>query len=125
MTKIREQNLTATKWSSNGDALGTVDFTREGYPFGANVFSPAVQKDRLSKDTYKQLQDTLARGAALDPSLADEVAEAMKEWALEHGATHYTPHVPAADRPHGGEARLLLRARRTRAGRSPSSPARS
>jgi len=90
MTKIREQNLTATKWSSNGDALGTVDFTREGYPFGANVFSPAVQKDRLSKDTYKQLQDTLATGAALDPSLADEVAEAMKEWALEHGATHYT-----------------------------------
>ena len=90
MTKIREQNLTATKWSSNGDALGTVDFTREGYPFGANVFSPAVQKDRLSKDTYKQLQDTLARGAALNPSLADEVAEAMKEWALERGATHYT-----------------------------------
>ncbi len=90
MTKIREQNLTATKWSSNGDALGTVDFTREGYPFGANVFSPAVQKDRLSKDTYKQLQDTLATGAALDPGLADEVAEAMKEWALEHGATHYT-----------------------------------
>ncbi|MEO8092892.1 MAG: glutamine synthetase III [bacterium] len=90
MTKIREQNLTATKWSSNGDALGTVDFTREGYPFGANVFSPAVQKDRLSKDTYKQLQDTLAKGAALDPGLADEVAEAMREWALERGATHYT-----------------------------------
>ena len=60
------------------------------YPFGASVFSPKVQKDRLSKDTYNQLQETLAAGAALDPSLAGEVAEAMKEWALEHGATHYT-----------------------------------
>ncbi len=88
--KIREKNVSAAQWSSNGAALGATDFTREEYPFGASVFSPAVQKDRLSKDTYTQLQDTLAAGAALDPSLADEVAEAMKEWALEHGATHYT-----------------------------------
>ena len=90
MAKIREQNVSATKWSSNGDSLGTVDFTRDEYPFGENVFSPEVQKDRLSKDTFKQLQETLATGAALDPELADEVAEAMKEWALEKGATHYT-----------------------------------
>ena len=90
MAKIREQNVSATKWSSNGDSLGTVDFTRDDYPFGENVFSPEVQKDRLSKDTFKQLQETLATGAALDPALADEVAEAMKEWALEKGATHYT-----------------------------------
>jgi len=90
MPKIRETNLTAAKWSSNGAGLGAVDFTREDYPFGDSVFSPAVQKKRLSKDTYNQLQETLATGAALDPSLADEVAEAMKEWALEHGATHYT-----------------------------------
>jgi glutamine synthetase len=88
--KIRERNLTAAQWSSNGAALGSVDFTREGYPFGANVFSPAVQKERLSKDTYNKLQETLAKGAALDPTLADEVAEAMKEWALQRGATHYT-----------------------------------
>ena len=88
--KIREKNVQAAQWSSNGAALGAVDFTREDYPFGANVFSPAVQKDRLSKDTYTQLQETLATGAALDPSLADEVAEAMKDWALERGATHFT-----------------------------------
>jgi glutamine synthetase len=88
--KIREKNVSAAQWTSNGAGLGATDFTRDDYPFGANVFSPAVQKDRLSKDTYNQLQETLATGAALDPSLADEVAEAMKEWALERGATHYT-----------------------------------
>ena len=88
--KIREKNVSAAQWSSNGEALGATDFTRDDYPFGASVFSPKVQKDRLSKDTYNQLQETLAAGAALDPSLAGEVAEAMKEWALEHGATHYT-----------------------------------
>src|SRR4029450_13080983 len=58
--------------------------------FGANVFGPDVQKDRLSKDTYKKLEAVLATGAALDTALADEIAEAMKEWALERGATHYT-----------------------------------
>ena len=88
--KVREKNVSAAQWSSNGAALGATDFTREDYPFAANVFSPEVQKERLSKDTYNELQETLAAGAALDPSLADEIAEAMKEWALERGATHYT-----------------------------------
>ena len=91
MTRLRQKNVHATQWSSNGEALGTVDLTEESNnPFGANVFSPAVQKDRLSKDTYKKLQSVLETGEALDTDLADEVAEAMKEWALERGATHYT-----------------------------------
>ncbi len=91
MTRLRQQNVTATKWDVNGDALGTVDLTKQSNnPFGQNVFSLAVQKDRLSKDTFKQLRSTLEHGDALDPALADEVAEAMKEWALERGATHYT-----------------------------------
>ena len=54
------------QWSSNGSALGVADFTEEkNYPFGANVFSPEVQKERLSKDTFNKLQETLAdrRGA--------------------------------------------------------------
>ncbi len=89
--RVRQQNVTAAKWSVNGDALGTVDLTEEkNNPFGRNVFSAAVQKDRLSKDTYGKLKSTLEHGEALDPELADEVAEAMKEWALERGATHYT-----------------------------------
>ena len=58
--------------------------------FGANVFSPALQRHRLPKHVYKALQRTLARGEALDTSLADAVAQAMKEWAMEKGATHYT-----------------------------------
>ena len=48
MTRIRQQNVTAARWSSNGEALGTVDLTEEkNNEFGANVFSEAVQKDRL------------------------------------------------------------------------------
>ncbi len=90
-TRFRQKNVHAAQWSSNGEALGTLDLTEEKNDlFGANVFSPAVQKERLSKDTFEKLQNVLAHGEALDPDLADEVAEAMKEWALERGATHYT-----------------------------------
>jgi glutamine synthetase len=91
MTRIRQQNVTATQWSANGESLGTVDLTEESNnPFGINVFNPQVQKDRLSRDTYKKLEAVLATGQALDTDLADEIAAAMKEWALERGATHYT-----------------------------------
>jgi glutamine synthetase len=91
MTRIRTQNVMAAQWSSNGEALGTVDLTEDANnPFGLNVFSASVQKDRLSSETFATLQSTLERGEAIDPALADEVAEAMKDWALERGATHYT-----------------------------------
>jgi glutamine synthetase len=91
MTTIRQKNVTAAQWSPNGEALGSLDLTdRDAYPFGDNVFSPKVQEERLSKDAFKQLQGILERGEALDGALADAVAEAMKEWALEKGATHFT-----------------------------------
>ncbi len=91
MTRIRQQNVTAAQWSSNGEALGALDLTLpENNPFGANVFSIAEQRDRLPADVFEKLQKTLEDGEALDPSLADAVAEAMKEWALEKGATHFT-----------------------------------
>ncbi|HEV2791130.1 MAG TPA: glutamine synthetase III [Solirubrobacterales bacterium] len=91
MTRIRQQNVTAAQWSSNGGALGAQDLTLpENNPFGQNVFSVSVQRERLPKDVFEKLQTTLEGGEALDPSLADAVAEAMKEWALENGATHYT-----------------------------------
>jgi glutamine synthetase len=91
MTRIRTQNVSAAQWTANGQALGTVDLTEDANnPFGLNVFSTAVQKDRLSSETFGKLKSTLERGEALDPALADEVAEAMKEWALQRGATHYT-----------------------------------
>jgi glutamine synthetase len=91
MSRTRQQNVTAAQWSANGSALGSPDLTvADNQVFGANVFSPAVQRHRLPKHVYKALQRTLARGEALDTTLADSVAQAMKEWAMEKGATHYT-----------------------------------
>ena len=88
---IRQQNVQATKWSVNGDAIGAPDLTNsDNQVFGANVFSQLVQRQRLPKDVYRKLAKTLAHGEALDTSLADAVALAMKEWALEKGATHYS-----------------------------------
>jgi glutamine synthetase len=91
MPRIRQQNVLAAQWTANGGAIGAPDLTiPDNQVFGANVFSTAVQRQRLPKDIFRRLQQTLARGEALDTSLADAVAQAMKEWALERGATHYT-----------------------------------
>jgi glutamine synthetase len=88
---IRQQNVLAAQWAPNGGAIGAPDLTSpDNQIFGANVFSPAIQRQRLPKDVYRRLSVTLAKGEALDTSLADAVALAMKEWALEKGATHYT-----------------------------------
>ena len=87
---IRQKNVSAAQWSVDGNAIGAVDLTNtDNQIYGSNVFSPIVQRQRLPKDVYKRLSKTLARGEALDTSLADAVALAMKEWALEKGATHY------------------------------------
>ena len=58
--------------------------------FGSNVFSDKVMKERLPKHVYKSLKNTIAFGEKLDASLADVVANAMKDWAIEKGATHFT-----------------------------------
>jgi glutamine synthetase len=58
--------------------------------FGSLVFNDAVQQTRLPKPVYHALRRTITHGEALDHSVADAVASAMKEWAVEHGATHYT-----------------------------------
>ncbi|MDA3847561.1 MAG: glutamine synthetase III [Vallitaleaceae bacterium] len=58
--------------------------------FGSNVFSITVMKERLPKDTFKALKKTIELGEALAPEVADVVASAMKDWAVEKGATHYT-----------------------------------
>jgi glutamine synthetase len=58
--------------------------------FGDLVFGLPVMEARLSAPTFTSLKKTIDAGSALDPSIADEVAEAMKEWAMEKGATHYT-----------------------------------
>ena len=58
--------------------------------FAVNVFNEEVQKARLPKPVFKKLQQTIKKGLALDPSIADVVAAAMRDWAVEKGATHYT-----------------------------------
>ncbi|MGH2880510.1 MAG: glutamine synthetase III [Solirubrobacteraceae bacterium] len=89
--RTRQTNVTAAQWSANGSALGSMDLTLPGNQiFASNVFSVAVQRRRLPKHVFKALQRTLERGEALDTTLADAVAQAMKEWAMEKGATHYT-----------------------------------
>ena len=58
--------------------------------FGANVFGLDQMRTRLSENAYKSLRSCMEHGQELDPALADQVANAMKEWAVERGATHFT-----------------------------------
>jgi Uncharacterized protein related to glutamine synthetase len=58
--------------------------------FGCNVFNDKVMRERLPKTVYKSLKKTIELGEKLDASVADVVANAMKDWAIEKGATHFT-----------------------------------
>ncbi|MEM1059059.1 MAG: glutamine synthetase III [Verrucomicrobiota bacterium] len=71
---------------------GSVNFTDESPEtvFGCNTFSLAVMKETLSEPTFDAILKTVADGQKLDISVADEVAEAMKKWAMAKGATHFT-----------------------------------
>ncbi len=64
--------------------------SRAAEAFGMLVFNDEEQRARLPKAVYQSLRETITRGQPLDSSIADAVASAMKEWAVEHGATHYT-----------------------------------
>ena len=58
--------------------------------FGSMVFNDDVMRQRLPKEVYKALTKTIEKGRTIDPAIADVVANAMKDWAIEKGATHYT-----------------------------------
>ena len=58
--------------------------------YGSLVFNDDAQKEYLSKEVYKKLKATTKKGEALDASIADQVAQGMRKWALAHGASHYT-----------------------------------
>ena len=58
--------------------------------FGSKVFNSATMKERLPKEAYKAVQNAIKNGKRLDSSVADVVANSMKDWAIENGATHYT-----------------------------------
>jgi glutamine synthetase len=86
-----QRNLAAAQWSPNGGSLGSIDLTvPSNQIFGQNVFGPAAQQQHLPRSVYKRLQLTLEKGEPLDLELADGVASAMRAWAMERGATHYT-----------------------------------
>ena len=58
--------------------------------FGIDVFNDEAMKDRLPSDVYKRLKQTIESGRPLDIDMANVVAHAMKDWAVEKGATHFT-----------------------------------
>ena len=58
--------------------------------FGSMVFDDKVMRARLSADVYHSLKETIRKGKKLDLSVANAVAEAMRAWAVENGATHFT-----------------------------------
>ncbi|MFQ5627409.1 MAG: glutamine synthetase III, partial [bacterium] len=58
--------------------------------FGANTFNDHVMRDKLPKEVYRKLQNTIKKGAHLEEDIANSVAHAMKEWAQEKGVTHFT-----------------------------------
>ncbi|MFN0117569.1 MAG: glutamine synthetase III [Elusimicrobiota bacterium] len=73
--------------SHNGHSKVSSDVTDI---FGSNVFNDRVMRERLPKDTYKALKKVIESGSTLTIEVADVVANAMKDWAIEKGATHYT-----------------------------------
>ena len=78
------------EWSLNEGRVSTASSVKATDAFGSLVFSDKVQQDRLPKPAYRALRATITRGEPLDSATADSVASALKEWAVEHGATHYT-----------------------------------
>ena len=80
--------ITAIRAWSVGEFKGSASGSAE--TFGSLVFNDSVQQARLPKPAYQALRRTITHGDPLDASAADAVAKAMKEWAIEHGATHYT-----------------------------------
>jgi len=75
----------------NGDPLPTVPSNRNlSSLFGCNTFNDRVMREKLAKDIYVKLRNTIRTGAKLDMEIANSVAHAMKEWAIEKGVTHFT-----------------------------------
>ncbi len=78
-----------SQWSTSFNRT-TSSVRKASDDFGSLTFNDEMQRARLPKDVYRALRRCIAQGEPLDPSLADIVASALKDWAVEHGATHYT-----------------------------------
>ena len=77
-------------WSLTDGRVSTTSTEKAADVFGSRVFNDKVQQERLPKPAYRALRATITRGEPLELATADAVATALKEWAVEHGATHYT-----------------------------------
>ncbi|MBC8106323.1 MAG: glutamine synthetase III, partial [Anaerolineae bacterium] len=90
MSNVRQEAIRAI--ASTKHQLNRIDFKTIHVKdlYGTSVFNEEVQRQRLPKPVYRALQNTIQQGVALDPVMADAVAVAMKDWAIERGATHYT-----------------------------------
>ncbi|HEU5079978.1 MAG TPA: glutamine synthetase III [Opitutaceae bacterium] len=88
---VSPARLAAINAANNYRTVNTLAFkeSHSAALFGQNVFNEKVMQARLPKAVYKSLKKTIETGAPLDASTADIVASAIKDWALEHGATHY------------------------------------
>ena len=81
----------ATQWYTSQKSMATSgDIAKVDTYFGTDTFSRRVMRERLPKDVYKALMETIERRKPLDLQVANVVATAMKDWAVENGATHYT-----------------------------------
>jgi glutamine synthetase len=80
----------ATRWTSQTRGESGATSHRVDEYFGCNVFDRKKMRSRLPKTIFRTLMKTIEEGARLDPDVADAVATAMKDWATENGATHYT-----------------------------------
>jgi glutamine synthetase len=86
---LAEATKSIRDWSlANG--VHTPPAVKAAEVFGSLAFNDKLQQERLSKTAYRALRATITRGEPLDIATADAVAAALKDWALEHGATHYT-----------------------------------
>ena len=92
MSSLTPRQLAIQTIATTDYALNRVNFKEmhAKVMFGCNVFNEATQRERLPKQVFKALQRTIKEGAPLDLAIADAVANAMKDWAIEKGATHFT-----------------------------------
>ncbi len=88
-TARHDAMLSVIRWRSESPAINYLEKSAEQL-FGENVFNEEKLRKRLPKEVFRRLQRTIKVGEPLSPEIADVVASAMKEWALERGATHYT-----------------------------------
>lgn len=84
------QEISKYMGTNGSSAKAKANYVNVTETFASNVFSERVMKERLPKDTYKALRETIEKGAPLTLEVANVVANAMKDWAIEKGATHYT-----------------------------------